>query len=97
MIQPINIKQNQFTLLLKPPYSWKVLIEKSWMLNKNDAIKMIEVDSMELPTGRTLIGVITYIGSGDEILNDNSSTWAYCYGVSEGISKAEIGHSNIVR
>ena len=96
MIQSINIKQNQFTLLLQNPYSWKVLIEKSWGLQKGNNIKYIEVDSLGHTTGRDLIGLIYFISNGDELLNEGYNTWAFCFNVSRCINKAVIGESLII-
>jgi len=96
MTQPINIHINQFELLLKKPFSWKVLILKSWSLSKGDKIKYIEVDSVELPTGRELIGLIDCISEGDEKINEGLNTWAYCQDVSRGLSNAVIGESLVI-
>lgn len=96
MIQPINIKQNQFTLLLLPPYSWKVLVQVVWNLKVGDKIKMIEVDSVELPTGRELIGLIDCVSNGDELINEGLNTWAFCLNVSRGLSNAVIGESFVI-
>ena len=65
MVQNINAKIDQFKALIRKPKGWQVLGLKSWGLKKNDAIKYIEVDSMNNPTGRDIIGVVKYIGTGD--------------------------------
>lgn len=96
MTQPINIHINQFELLLLPPYSWKVLVLKSWGLQKGDKIKYIEVNSVELPTGRELIGLIDCLSNGDELINEGVNTWAFCLDVSRGLSSAVLGESLII-
>lgn len=96
MTQPINIHINQFTLLLKKPFSWKVLILKSWSLSKGDKIKYVEVDNNELPTGRELVGLIDCVSNGDELINEGVNTWAYCLDVSRGLSSAVLGESLII-
>jgi hypothetical protein len=96
MIQPINIPINQFELLLNKPYSWKVLVQKSWGLIKGDQIKYIEVNSVELPTGRELIGLIDCVSNGDELINEGVNTWAFCLNVSRGLSNAVLGESLVI-
>ena len=96
MIFDINAKVNQFVLLMVRPFSWQVLVSKSVGLVREDRIRYIEVDSFNVPTGRELIGIVKFIGSGDELVNDGSSVYAYCLPVSEPIGSAVLGSSFIV-
>lgn len=96
MIQPINIYTNQFELLLLQPFSWKVLVQKSWSLSKGDKIKYVEIDSNELPTGRELVGLINCVSDGEEYINEGKSTWAYCQDISVSIGGARVGENLIV-
>ncbi len=96
MIYTIDIKINQFVLLLDKPFSWQVLVSKSVGLIKGDRIRYREVDNSLVPTGRDLIGIILWLGSGDMIVNNNTSVFAYCYNVSQGLGSAKIGESFII-
>jgi len=96
MIYSIDIKSDQFILLLNKPFSWQVLIPVNTGLLRGDMIKYREVDSLNIATGRELLGVIKFVGSGDMVVNDGSSEWAYCERVSEPIGIAKIGSSFIV-
>jgi len=96
MIYSINAKVNQFVLLASNPYSWQVIVSKSIGLVKNDSIKYVEVNSLGVPTGRTMIGVIEFLGSGDILINEGESLIAYCSNVSESIGLMRIGESLII-
>lgn len=96
MIYSIDAKFDQFVLLASNPYSWQVLISKSVGLQVGDRIKYIEVNNSMVPTGAELIGVIRWIGSGDIEMNNGSSTFAYCYNISQGVGLARVGSSLIV-
>lgn len=96
MIYSIEIKTDQFILLLSKPFSWQVLIPINTGLLRGDMIKYIEVDSYNVATGREVLGVIKFIGSGDMVVNNGSSEWAYCERVSEPIGIARIGNSLMV-
>lgn len=96
MTYSIEIKENQFILLMDKPFSWQVLIPINTGLLRGGMIKYIEVDSLNIATGRELIGIIKFIGSGDMVVNDGNSEYAYCEKVSEGIGMARIGDTFIV-
>ena len=96
MIYSINAKVNQFVLLASNPFSWQVIVSKSIGLVKNDSIKYVEVNSLGVPTGRTMIGVIEFLGSGDILINEGESLIAYCSNVSESIGLMRIGESLII-
>jgi len=96
MIYSINAKVNQFVLLASNPFSWQVIVSKSIGLVKNDSIKYIEVNNLGVPTGRTMIGVIEFLGSGDILINEGESLIAYCSNVSESIGLMRIGESLII-
>lgn len=96
MIFSINAKVNQFVLLAAPPFAWSVLVPVSAGLVRGDSIKYIEVDSLNVPTGAELIGIIESVGSGDIYVNDGSSMYVFCLNVSQGIGTARIGSTLIV-
>ena len=96
MTYAIEIKENQFMLLMSKPFAWQVLIPIDSGLVRGDVINYLEVDSLNVLTGRALAGIIDFVGSGDMILNEGSSTYAYCYRVSESIGMATIGGTLIV-
>ena len=96
MIYPINIKQNQFTLLNKKPYSWQRIVPLTAGLSKGDKIKLIEVDSMDVPTGNELIGVVKFLSNGDLIVSNNKDVLVFCQDVSESIGSLSIGSSLII-
>lgn len=96
MIYSINAKVNQFVLLASNPYSWQVIVSESVGLVKNDRIEYVEVNSLGVPTGRTMIGIIEFLGSGDISINEGKSLIAYCSNVSESIGLMRIGESLII-
>jgi len=96
MTQNINAKIDQFKALIRNPKAWQVLGLKSWGLNKEDAIKYIEVDNSNNPTGRDIIGVVKYIGTGDITYKDKTLTTYYCDKIQAGIGVAVVGKSLIV-
>ena len=96
MIYSINAKTNQFVLLAQKPFAWSVLVPKSVGLDRGDIIKYIEVDSLNVPTGAELTGVIKYVAVGDVYVNNGSSIYVFCSNVSEGIGTAAVGFSLIV-
>ena len=96
MIYDINAKVNQFVLLASNPYSWEVLVSKSVGLLRGDRIRYNEVNSLGVPTGRVMIGVVEFVGSGDILINEGESVLAYCSVVSESIGLARVGASLII-
>lgn len=96
MIYSINAKFDQFVLLASNPYSWQVMVNKSVGLVSGDNIKYIEVNSLGVPTGAELIGVIRWVGSGDMEINNGSVVIAYCYVIGRSVGMAAIGVNLIV-
>lgn len=96
MIYPINIKQNEFILLKLKPFSWQRIIPLTAGLSKGDTIKLIEVDSLNLPTGHEMVGTVRFLSNGDMIVDNNKSVLVYCENVSSGLSNEVIGGSLII-
>lgn len=96
MIQNVNAHIDQYKALIRRPFAWEVLGLKSWGLKKNDVIKYIEVDSMNVPTGREKLGVVKFIGSNEVVYKSKLLTVYYCDKIQEPVGSAVIGVSFIV-
>jgi hypothetical protein len=96
MIYPVNIKSDQFILLKKKPYSWQIILPLTAELSKGDKIKLIEVNSINVPTGNELIGVVKFLSNGDLIVSNNKDVLVFCQDVSESIGSLSIGSSLII-
>lgn len=94
--QVINAKIGQFEALISNPKAWQVLGLKTWGLVRGDEIKYIEVDSLNVPTGRVRIGVVFYVGNGDLEINEGSSTLYYCQDIQTIVGEAIVGRSLII-
>ena len=96
MIKVVNCYSNQYELLIKKPDAWQVLGLESWGLVKNDEIQYTEVTRLNVPTGRSCIGVIKWIGNSDiEVLNSKSTLY-YCEAVQRGLGSAVVGFNLII-
>lgn len=96
MIQNINAKINQYEALIRRPFAWEVLGLKSWGLIKGDCIRYVEVDSLNVPTGREKIGVVKFNYCSDEGYKNKDLTIYYCDKIQEGLGNAIVGVSLIV-
>jgi len=68
---------NQYVLMMPPCKAWQVLYNVVWGVKRGDYIEVIELDNLSIETGRRLIGLVRFVGSGDMVINNNSSTLAY--------------------
>lgn len=96
MQQSINASLAQFAALIRSPKAWQVLGLKSWGLIRGDEIIYVEVNSLSVPTGRTRIGVVFYVGNGDIEYLDKLSVVYYCQDIQTGLGEAIISKSLIV-
>lgn len=96
MIYPVNIKSDEFVLLQKKPYSWQRIVPLTAGLIPGDKIKLIEVNSINVPTGNELIGVIKFLSNSDLIVSNNKDVLVFCQDVSESIGSLSIGSSLII-
>jgi hypothetical protein len=89
-------KQDYYAYLSSGVGAWELLLPISSGVVKGMIIVVIEVDDMSLPTGNQLVGIVFRFGSDNMIVNNNSSYYAYCNRVSQGIGRASIGGSFII-
>lgn len=96
MIYDVTCAINRFELFVIPPFSWQILVAGNLGVVKNDRIRLVEVDSFNVPTGRSMIGVVNSVGNGDMVVNNNSDVYVFCLNVSQEIGAASIGLSFII-
>jgi hypothetical protein len=96
MIYDIEIKSNQFVLLGQKPYAWQVLVPTDVGLVRGDMIRYLELDSFNVLTGAALLGFIDCVGSGDMLVNEGSSVYAYCSVIGLGLGSGKVGSSLMV-
>lgn len=77
MIYRYFVQSNQFVLMQPPCKAWQILIDVVRGIKRNDFIEVIELDSQYIETGKRLIGQVRWVTSGDMVVNNNSSTFAY--------------------
>lgn len=77
MIYTKKIKQDEFVLKAPPCKSWHIIVESNLGLKRGDTIELIEVDNYNEPTGKVATGIIEFVTSGDLVINNNDSTFAY--------------------
>lgn len=77
MIHTLTAKSDQFVLLLERPYYWQVMLPISSNVVTGDYILYLEVTNLGVETGRQVSGSVESVGTGDLVVNNNSSTYAY--------------------
>jgi len=96
MVVTIEAPVNQFELLILRPRGWQVMVSSGIDVIKGDTIKYIEVNNLEIPTGRESVGIVRYVGSGDMVLNNSDVTIAYCDMIGLSIGVATVSGTLII-
>lgn len=69
---------NRFVILDLKPNNWLILVNGSWLIQKGDTLKVVEVDSLGIPTGRYIVSDVLRVQISDLFIVPNDLLMVYC-------------------